>query len=84
MALWVESAINTTSSGRTSAPNNPVDPPARRLKVENWGRLRQSRSVRAQPEVDELILEPDPTYTGNSIDTPDQQVTHVDRKSLSG
>ena len=45
--------------------------------------LCQSRSARAPPEVDELVLELDAAYSGNSIDTPDeadesQELTCVD------
>ena len=45
--------------------------------------LWQSRSARAPPEVDELVLELDAAYSGSSIDSPDQadqsqELTYVD------
>ena len=45
--------------------------------------LWQSRSPRAPPEVDELVLELDAAYAGSSIDSPDpvdqpQELTYVD------
>ena len=45
--------------------------------------LWQSRSARAPPEVDELVLELDTAYSGSSIDSPDpadqsQELTYVD------
>ena len=45
--------------------------------------LWQSRSPRAPPEVDELVLQLDATYSGSSIDSPDQadesqELTYVD------
>ena len=45
--------------------------------------LWQSRSPRAPPEVDELVLQLDAAYSGSSIDSPDQadqsqELTYVD------
>ncbi len=45
--------------------------------------LWQSRSPRAPPDVDELVLELDATYADNSIDSGDQadssqELTYVD------
>ncbi len=45
--------------------------------------LWQSRSPRAPPDVDELVLELDAAYSGSSIDSPDpadesQELTYVD------
>ncbi len=45
--------------------------------------LWQSRSPRAPPEVDELVLQLDAAYSGSPIDSPDpadqsQELTYVD------
>lgn len=45
--------------------------------------LWQSRSPRAPPDVDELVLELDPAYSGNAIDAPNEadeshELTYVD------
>jgi hypothetical protein len=45
--------------------------------------LWQSRSPRAPPDVDELVLELDAAYSGNSVDSgnhtePSQELTYVD------
>ena len=47
------------------------------------GGLWQSRSPRAPPDADELVLELDAAYSGNSLDTPVeadecQELTYVD------
>ena len=49
--------------------------------------LWQSRSARAPPDVDELVLELDAAYSGSSIDSPDpadqsRELTYVDIDSF--
>ena len=62
-----------------------IEPPQADVieEILKHGGLWQSRSPRAPPEVDELVLQLDAAYSGSSIDSPDpadqsQELTYVD------